>query len=125
MKVGNGDRPDSLAGSTQRLNTGFGRVYVNINEDKHGDPYEVFVTMGNSGGPTNSWTEALGKTISHSFQSGQDPSEIADDLIGIRAGRIDHDNGDDIYSVPDAVGVAIRRHVGGALGESIKEEENE
>lgn len=114
------ERPETLPGATYRVSTGFGKVYVNVNVDEDGSPFEVFINIGNSGTPSNAWAEALAKTISRSLRSGADPEEIADDLIGIQAGRINHDNGDEIHSIPDAVGVALRRHIEGKPSESVK-----
>ncbi len=78
-------RPDVLHGVTQRIDTGYGKLYVNINEDPEADrPFELFANIGNSGGFTASFTEALAKTISTALRSGVDPEEIADELQGIR-----------------------------------------
>ncbi|MFW5939724.1 MAG: adenosylcobalamin-dependent ribonucleoside-diphosphate reductase, partial [Halolamina sp.] len=55
-------RPDVLHGLTQRIDTGYGKLYVNINEDPTtGEPFELFANIGNSGGFTASFTEALAK----------------------------------------------------------------
>jgi len=78
-------RPDSLAGVTQRIETGYGKVYVTINEDKNGHPFELFANIGHSGGYTNSFTEALAKVISTALRSGVDPEEIVDELRGTRS----------------------------------------
>jgi len=47
-------RPDSLNGVTQRVETGYGKLYVTINEDENGLPFELFANIGHSGGYTNS-----------------------------------------------------------------------
>lgn len=106
------DRPPALTSSTYRVNTGYGNVYVTIGVDD-GDPFEVFVNTGDSGGFTNAWCEALGKTISNALRVGADAEEVADDLTGIRTDRIAPDNGDNVRSIPDAVGIAMKRHVAG------------
>ncbi|MFB6092189.1 MAG: ribonucleotide reductase N-terminal alpha domain-containing protein, partial [Haloquadratum sp.] len=49
-------RPDVLYGVTQRIDTGYGKLYVNINEDQNGKPFELFANIGNSGGFTASFT---------------------------------------------------------------------
>ncbi|WP_224334340.1 adenosylcobalamin-dependent ribonucleoside-diphosphate reductase [Haloprofundus halobius] len=108
-------RPDVLHGVTQRIDTGYGKLYVNINEDEDGEPFELFATIGNSGGFTNSFTEALAKVISYSLRSGVDPREIAADLQGIRSPKVAWDKGEQINSIPDAVGVAMRRYLDGEI----------
>ncbi|KTG09289.1 ribonucleoside reductase large chain [Haloprofundus marisrubri] len=108
-------RPDVLHGVTQRIDTGYGKLYVNINEDEDGEPFELFATIGNSGGFTNSFTEALAKVISYSLRSGVDPREIAADLQGIRSPKVAWDKGEQINSIPDAIGVAMRRYLDGEI----------
>ncbi|MXR51408.1 adenosylcobalamin-dependent ribonucleoside-diphosphate reductase [Halovenus sp. WSH3] len=107
-------RPDVLHGITQRIDTGYGKLYVNINEDPKEDrPFELFANIGNSGGFTASFTEALAKTISTALRSGVDPNEIADELQGIRSPKVAWDKGEQIQSIPDAIGTAMRRYLDG------------
>jgi ribonucleoside-diphosphate reductase alpha chain len=115
------ERPRALPGSTQRISTGWGKVYVNINVDGDGEPFEAFVMAGRSGGLYNAHAEALGKLVSSALRSGCDPARIADDLTGIRSGKAGHDNGDTVHSIPDAVGLALRRHLEGRHGEGVRE----
>jgi ribonucleoside-diphosphate reductase alpha chain len=107
-------RPDVLHGVTQRIDTGYGKLYVNINEDPEADrPFELFANIGNSGGFTASFTEALAKTISTALRAGVDPSEIAEELQGIRSPKVAWDKGEQIQSIPDAIGTAMRRYLDG------------
>lgn len=113
------DRPGELHGATPRINTGWGKVYVHINEDEDGQPFEVFVTIGRSGGIYNRMGESLGKTISNALRGARDPRvtlrAIGEDLEGIRSDRVAEDNGDTVRSIPDAVGIAILRYLDGKL----------
>jgi ribonucleoside-diphosphate reductase alpha chain len=105
-------RPDVLRGVTQRIDTGYGKVYITINEDAEtGRPFELFANTGMSGGFTASFTEALAKSISVALRSGVDPNEIADKLRGIRSPKVAWDKGEQINSIPDAFGVALRRYL--------------
>jgi len=124
LGVGDGDRseefaqkrarPDVLHGVTQRIDTGYGKLYVNINEDPEADrPFELFANIGNSGGFTASFTEALAKTISTALRAGVDPWEIAEELQGIRSPKVAWDKGEQIQSIPDAIGTAMRRYLEG------------
>jgi ribonucleoside-diphosphate reductase alpha chain len=109
-------RPDVLHGVTQRIDTGYGKLYVNINEDPQAQrPFELFANIGNSGGFTASFTEALAKTISTALRSGVDPGEIADELQGIRSPKVAWDKGEQIQSIPDAIGTALRRYLDGEV----------
>ena len=105
------ERPDALTGVTQRIDTGYGKLYVNINEDEEGRPFEVFCNIGNSGGFTSSFTEALAKVISSALRSGVDPEEIQGELTGIRSPKVAWDRGEQITSIPDAIGTAMRRYL--------------
>jgi len=105
-------RPDQLHGVTQRIDTGYGKLYVTINEDPStGEPFELFANTGHSGGFTNSFTDALAKTISVALRSGVDPYEIVDKLQGIRSPKVAWDKGEQINSIPDAFGTALRRYL--------------
>jgi len=117
-------RPDVLHGITQRIDTGYGKLYVNINEDADGHPFELFANIGNSGGFTASFTEALAKTISTALRSGVDPWEIATELQGIRSPKVAWDKGEQINSIPDAIGTAMRRYLDGDIGKAYPQQQN-
>ncbi|MFD1525175.1 adenosylcobalamin-dependent ribonucleoside-diphosphate reductase [Halolamina salina] len=117
-------RPDVLHGVTQRIDTGYGKLYVNINEDPQtGEPFELFANIGNSGGFTASFTEALAKTISTSLRSGVDPEEVASELQGIRSPKVAWDKGEQIQSIPDAIGTAMRRYLDGEIDKGIPQQQ--
>ena len=113
------DRPDELPSTTQRIKTGYGKIYVRVGYDDNGDPFEVFVDVGNSGTHTNAWSEAIAKLASTALRAGVDPEEVCESLLGIRMDRVEWDNGDIVYSIPDAVGIALMRVVEGCPGESV------
>jgi ribonucleoside-diphosphate reductase alpha chain len=117
-------RPDVLHGVTQRIDTGYGKLYVNINEDDEGRPFELFANIGNSGGFTASFTEALAKTISTALRSGVDPREIASELQGIRSPKVAWDKGEQINSIPDAVGTAMRRYLDDEIDRPYPKQQN-
>ncbi len=117
-------RPDVLYGVTQRIDTGYGKLYVNINEDAEGRPFELFANIGNSGGFTASFTEALAKTISTALRSGVDPAEIASELKGIRSPKVAWDKGEQINSIPDAIGTAMQRYLDGEIDKPYPKQQN-
>ncbi|WP_152042675.1 adenosylcobalamin-dependent ribonucleoside-diphosphate reductase [Salinigranum salinum] len=117
-------RPDVLYGVTQRIDTGYGKLYVNINEDADNRPFELFANIGNSGGFTASFTEALAKTISTALRSGVDPEEIASELQGIRSPKVAWDKGEQINSIPDAIGTAMRRYLDGEIDKQYPQQKN-
>jgi ribonucleoside-diphosphate reductase alpha chain len=118
-------RPDQLHGVTQRIDTGYGKLYVTINEDPTtGEPFELFANTGHSGGFTNSFTDALAKTISVALRSGVDPYEIVDKLQGIRSPKVAWDKGEQINSIPDAIGVALRRYLDDEIDKPYPQQQN-
>jgi len=123
------ERPDALHDVTQRIRTGWGKIYVIITEDGDGAPFEVFVNTGASGDVYNTQAEAYGKLASAALRMADDrratAEVLADNLIGIRTDRVADDNGDTIYSIPDAIGIALRRHVRGRIEQPVREGEDD
>ncbi|GAB6880450.1 adenosylcobalamin-dependent ribonucleoside-diphosphate reductase [Halorubrum gandharaense] len=117
-------RPDSLNGVTQRVETGYGKLYVTINEDENGRPFELFANIGHSGGYTNSFTEALAKVISTALRSGVDPEEVVDELQGTRSPKVAWDKGEQIQSIPDAIGTALRRYLDDEIDKGIPQQQS-
>ncbi|MGZ0746477.1 adenosylcobalamin-dependent ribonucleoside-diphosphate reductase [Haloparvum sp. AD34] len=116
-------RPDSLNGVTQRIETGYGKLYITINEGEAGQPFELFANIGHSGGYTNSFTEALAKVISTALRSGVDPEEIVDELQGTRSPKVAWDKGEQIQSIPDAIGTALRRYLDDEVDKGIPQQQ--
>ncbi|MEK6986896.1 MAG: ribonucleotide reductase N-terminal alpha domain-containing protein [Candidatus Thermoplasmatota archaeon] len=104
-------RPDVITGRTQKILTGYGALYVTINEDDRG-LFEVFAQIGRGGGYTASFTEGIARLVSLCLRSGVPVDEIIDQLEGIRSPRIAVDHGERVYSIPDAVAKAVKRHIG-------------
>jgi ribonucleoside-diphosphate reductase alpha chain len=104
-------RPDVITGRTQKILTGYGALYVTVNEDDKG-LFEVFAQIGRGGGYTASFTEGIARLASLCLRSGVPVDEIIDQLEGIRSPRIAVDHGERVYSVPDAIAKAIKRHIG-------------
>ncbi len=105
-------RPDALVGKTYRLKTGYGKLYVTINNDESGKPFEVFATIGKSGGFFQEQSEAICRMISLALRSGIRMEEILDNLKGIRGPMpIMTENGT-ILSLPDGIGKILEQHIG-------------
>ncbi len=102
-------RPELLRGATRRLETPLGTLYVTITEDDHGQPFEVFMSLGKAGGALMADVEALGRLISLALRSGIPMKEIYRQLRGISSDRVIGLGPNKVLSVPDAVGIAIER----------------
>lgn len=118
LKACSDDEGSAHRSETHRVDTGWGRVYVIIGSV--GDStVRLQVVAGQSGGFINSWCEALSELATLALRSGAPASGVSDALLGIRTDRIDVDNGDAVLSIPDAAGIALKRHVEGRPGESV------
>jgi ribonucleoside-diphosphate reductase alpha chain len=109
-------RPEVLRGTTRRVETPLGTLYVTITEDDKGQPFEVFMTLGKAGGALMADVESLGRLISLALRSGIPIKEIYRQLRGISSDRVIGLGPNKILSVPDAVGIAIERWMQGKQG---------
>jgi ribonucleoside-diphosphate reductase alpha chain len=101
------DRPQVLEGKTIKVETGEGNLYVTINQDENSEPFELFATMGKSGGIAAAQTEAIGRLISLCFRSGIEPNHIIKLLRGIRSGKVMGFGTNRILSSPDGIAKAL------------------
>jgi len=102
-------RPELLRGTTRRLETPLGTLYVTITEDDRGQPFEIFMSLGKAGGALMADVEALGRLISLALRSGIPMTEIYRQIRGISSDRTLGLGANKVLSVPDAVGIAIER----------------
>ncbi len=102
-------RPTSVAGINDRVRTGHGNMYVNINFDESGKPFEVFTSMGKAGGCDHANLEAVSRMVSLALRSGIDPDQIIEQLSGITCCPA-WDAGTLIRSAPDAVAHVLNNH---------------
>ena len=106
------ERPDVINGYTYRLKTAYGKLFVTINNDENGQPFEVFSHLGKAGGFFAAKAEAICRLISLALRSGVDPEEIIDQLKGIRGPTPTWgEDGKMILSLPDAIGQLLEKHL--------------
>jgi len=102
-------RPELLRGTTRRLETPLGTLYVTITEDDKGQPFEVFMSLGKAGAALMADVEAIGRLISLALRAGIPIQEIHRQLRGISSDRVTGLGPNKVLSVPDAIGIAIER----------------
>ena len=104
-------RRDVIHGSTWKIRTGCGNIYVTVNEDEDGHLFEIFNQIGKAGGCAASQSEALGRLVSLAFRSNIEPEDIIRQLKGISCHMpVWHQNGK-VLSCSDAVAKAIEWHI--------------
>ena len=106
-------RPQEMKGVTERIRTGHGNMYVTINFDEEGRPFEVFSTLGKAGGCESASLEAISRLISLALRSGVDPKATGTQLRGITCVPA-WDEGVLVGSPADAVALALERHIPGS-----------
>tara|TARA_B110000438_G_scaffold68349_1_gene68701 strand:- start:70 stop:2520 length:2451 start_codon:yes stop_codon:yes gene_type:complete len=99
-------RPNTTIGTTRRIRTGEGTLYITINEDENG-LCEVFTTIGKAGGNAAAQSEAISRLISLALRSGVDPNAIIKQLKGISGPNPTWEDGRLILSTPDAIGKSL------------------
>jgi ribonucleoside-diphosphate reductase alpha chain len=104
-------RPDALRGYTMKMMSPLGDLYVTINEDVNGRPFEVFCTLGKAGGAAMADAEAIGRLMSLALRSGIPIRQVKDQLRGISCDRAVGLGPNKVLSVPDAIGQAIERYL--------------
>ncbi|MEX2054485.1 MAG: adenosylcobalamin-dependent ribonucleoside-diphosphate reductase [Candidatus Colwellbacteria bacterium] len=111
------ERPEVLTGKTYRVRTGYGKLFITINSDERGRPFEVFATLGKSGGYFQEQTEAICRLISLSLRSHISPNYIIEHLKGIRGPMVTMTSKGTILSLPDAIAKILEEHITGGDGD--------
>ena len=102
------DRPAEVKGATRRVRTFHGNLYVTVNVDEQGEPFEVFATAGKAGSCDAALTEAVTRLMSLALRSGVDPEEIVRQVRGITCHPF-WDEGAENRSGPDAIATVLTR----------------
>ncbi len=113
-------RPAILRGRTIKMDSPLGDLYVTINEDESGSPFEVFCTVGKAGGAAMADSEAIGRLISLSLRSGIPITAVRDQLRGISCDRAVGLGPHKVLSAPDAIAQALDHYL--AEKEGVQEE---
>lgn len=118
-------RPSVTTGTTTKVTTGCGNLYVTINEDKQHLPFEVFMQMGKAGGCAMSQLEAIGRLLSLALRSGIEIHAIIEQLKGIRCPSPSWERGGRIFSCSDAIARVIEQQLVKTKKEKKKDQNKE
>ncbi|MDD5173404.1 MAG: vitamin B12-dependent ribonucleotide reductase [Candidatus Omnitrophica bacterium] len=119
VKVSPRPRPPVIIGTTTKIATGCGNLYITINEDGEGQPFEVFMHMGKAGGCAMSQLEAIGRLLSLGLRSGIEVLSIVEQLRGIRCPSPSWEKGGRIFSCSDAIARAIEQRAQDAKNKKV------
>lgn len=116
-------RPTLVHGTTRKVKTGCGNLYVTINEDEESRPFEVFSQIGKAGGCAASQCEAISRIISFTLRCNVDVEPIIKQLRGISCHRTAWDDGKRILSCADAIGQSLEKYLNLDNGKKPRQEE--
>lgn len=104
-------RPRIVNGRTIKVMTGCGKLYITINEDEDGNPFEVFAMMGKGGGCAAAQIEAISRMVSISLRAGITADTLVKHLRNITCHRPYGFGPDRINSCGDAIAKALEEFV--------------
>jgi len=105
-------RPTETRGTITKVNTGCGSLYITVAYDSKGI-FEVFATLGKSGGCASAQLEATCRLITLALRSGIDVASVVKQLKGIRCPSIAWEEGKSILSCADAIASVLEKHING------------
>jgi len=105
-------RPVVTNGTTTKVATGCGNLYITINVDDRSLPFEVFIQMGKAGGCAASQLEAIGRLVSLALRSGVENNKIVEQLRGIRCPSPSWEKSGRIFSCSDAIARVLELRLG-------------
>ena len=108
-------RPRIVNGYTEKVETGHGNLYVTVNSDADGKPFEVFGNQGKSGGCDSAMMEAITRLASLNLRSGVPVENIVDQLKGITCCPV-WDEGVQVRSGPDAIALVLGKIIPSETG---------
>lgn len=104
-------RPEITTGTTTKALTGCGNLYVTVNTDETGKPFEIFNQMGKAGGCAASQLEAIGRLVSLALRCGIEKKIVVEQLRGIRCPSPSWDKGQRIFSCADAISRVLEKRL--------------
>ena len=110
------ERPTSLLGTTYRIRSPEGNVFVTVNKEDD-EPFELFISVGKAGSDIASYAEALGRMISLTLRVPSTISRanrlelIREQLVGIGGSRFEGFGENRVRSLADAIATAINLHM--------------
>lgn len=107
-------------GSTHKIETGCGNLYVTVNKNpKRPEQYEILAYMGKAGGCAASQAEAISRLSTYILKNGGTIEDVAKELVGIRCPCPLTEHNKVALSCPDAIGKLLERYSNSKSEESV------
>lgn len=103
-------RPKVTQGYSERMPTGCGNLYIQVNHDEQG-LCEIFPTLGHTGGCACAQLEAIGRLVSVCLRCDVDVDVIVQQLNGIRCPSPAMDGENKVLSCADAISKVLKKEV--------------
>ncbi|MFA6475068.1 MAG: adenosylcobalamin-dependent ribonucleoside-diphosphate reductase [Patescibacteria group bacterium] len=104
-------RPEKVAGITYKIKTGYGTMFVTVNHDEDGKPFEVFATIGKAGGVFAEESEAICRLVSLALRARIPLPTVVEQIKGIRGPMPIFGKNGMILSIPDAIAQVLSQHM--------------
>ena len=100
-------RPPQVSGVTERVRTSHGNMYITINFDEEGRPFEVFTALGKAGSSDQAQLEGISRLVSRwPCAPASTPEAIVAQLRGITDEPV-WSEGTLVRSAPDALALGV------------------
>jgi ribonucleoside-diphosphate reductase alpha chain len=103
-------RPKETQGTTTRVETGCGHLYVTVGKD-NGNIIEVFATLGKAGGCAKAQGEAITRALTLGLKYGIPVEEFIKEFDNIRCPSPAISEREQIYSCADAIAKVLKKEV--------------
>ena len=80
-------RPEVAESRTTKINNGCGSNYISVSFDENGKPFEIFSTLGKTGGCGSAQNESIGRMASLALRNGATIEDVIRHLRGIQCNR--------------------------------------
>lgn len=103
-------RADILKGKTYKVNLNCGNIYITVNEDDNGKPFELFIRLGKSGCCIQSHLEAIARLISLCLRENISIKEIIEFLKNINCSEVVVNKGVTYTSCSDTIAKILEKY---------------
>ncbi len=103
-------RPKCVEGTTTRIETGCGHLYVTVNK-LDSEAFEVFASLGKTGGCEMAQSEAVTRMISTGLRYGVPVREYIKQLLNISCPKPAFNGEGKVQSCPDAIAKVLMQEM--------------